>query len=278
MKKYFKGLITGIVLTLITTFVISLVSSQKKQSIEVMFNSINIEVNGEKVETDNILFNKTTYVPLRKIAEMLDKEVSWNGTTNTASINNNANINNDILEKLIFLPENDYDEHAARQMINRIFNIDHIILEKLVEEGVKIKLTTTNVADVEEYQHLKGVTPRKYKNTNITWDDISGAGGNPVVARIGSTDHGSINLELHETAHAIYIYLIKDYSIKSELHNIKKLEVDKLFPYSLYLQDYTDEYFAETFAMFHLDDETNRELKEKAPLTYELIKELPNKI
>lgn len=63
------------------------VGSSILESIEVRMNSVNLTVNGEKVEADNILYEGTTYVPLRVIAEMLGKEVGWNQATNTASIN-----------------------------------------------------------------------------------------------------------------------------------------------------------------------------------------------
>lgn len=49
-------------------------------------------MNGKKVDADNILYNGTTYVPLRAIAEMLGKEVSWDQVTRTASINDKATV------------------------------------------------------------------------------------------------------------------------------------------------------------------------------------------
>lgn len=58
-----------------------------KKNIEVLINSVNLTVNGNKVNTETILYNGTTYVPLRATAEMLDKEVGWDQKTNTASIN-----------------------------------------------------------------------------------------------------------------------------------------------------------------------------------------------
>ncbi|WP_420535002.1 anthrax toxin lethal factor-related metalloendopeptidase, partial [Bacillus mycoides] len=49
------------------------------------------------------------------------------------------------------------------------------------------------------------------RRKQLTWDDVPGVGsdigGKPVMARIGFSErgkgHGSINLELHEIAHAI---------------------------------------------------------------------------
>jgi hypothetical protein len=60
------------------------------QSIQVAFNTVKIEVNGRAVTADNILYNGTTYVPLRAIAEMLGKEVVWDGAANTAHINDKS--------------------------------------------------------------------------------------------------------------------------------------------------------------------------------------------
>lgn len=59
------------------------------ESIEVYRNKINVEVNGEKTSSDNFLFENRTYVQLNEIASKLGADVSWNGDTKTASINNN---------------------------------------------------------------------------------------------------------------------------------------------------------------------------------------------
>lgn len=57
------------------------------QTIQVLFNYVNLQVNGKNVQVDNILYNGTTYAPVRAVAEMLGKEVSWDQVTRTASIN-----------------------------------------------------------------------------------------------------------------------------------------------------------------------------------------------
>lgn len=86
MKRELKGFIVGVILTAMFMSTVVFADSAK-ETIEVLFNKVNISVNGENVEAKNIAYNGTTYVPLRAIAEMMGKEVVWDGSTNTASIN-----------------------------------------------------------------------------------------------------------------------------------------------------------------------------------------------
>ncbi len=86
MKRELRGFITGVIVTVMLLSTVAF-SESVKQTIEVVLNSVNLEVNGKKVEADNILYNGTTYVPLRAVAEMLGKEVGWDQETKTASIN-----------------------------------------------------------------------------------------------------------------------------------------------------------------------------------------------
>jgi hypothetical protein len=69
--------------------------------IDVVFNAVNITMNGKQIAKsgenytlDNgtqvpfsILYNGTTYLPLRKLGELYDKDILWDGNTSTASIN-----------------------------------------------------------------------------------------------------------------------------------------------------------------------------------------------
>lgn len=57
------------------------------ESIRVFRNYVTIFVNDEKVQVDNFLYNGTTYVPLRSISEILEKEVGWNQYTKEVTIN-----------------------------------------------------------------------------------------------------------------------------------------------------------------------------------------------
>lgn len=88
MKKIIKGFILGAIVS--TLFMSTVFGTGLMKKIEVVFNSVNLTVNGKKVTADNILYNGTTYVPLRAAAEALDKEVGWDQATKTASINDKS--------------------------------------------------------------------------------------------------------------------------------------------------------------------------------------------
>lgn len=88
-NKYMRLLLVGIITAIL--FVTISMAEGVKQTIEVEFNSINLYINGYKVESDNILYNGTIYVPIRKTAEILGKEVEWDDKRRNASINEVSN-------------------------------------------------------------------------------------------------------------------------------------------------------------------------------------------
>ena len=108
MKKFekLKAFVLGVVITLLITTTISPVFAA---TIETVFNAINIKINGEQAASigesyilDNgdevpfsILYKGTTYLPLRKIAELYGKDVHYDDNTKTASINDKGSINDD---------------------------------------------------------------------------------------------------------------------------------------------------------------------------------------
>ncbi|MGF7056724.1 stalk domain-containing protein [Brassicibacter mesophilus] len=86
MRKKYKKLFISLGIFLIIFSSITIYADDLKENIEVIFNSINIVVNGQKITADNIMYKDTTYVPLRTVAEMLEKEINWDSKTNTATI------------------------------------------------------------------------------------------------------------------------------------------------------------------------------------------------
>lgn len=81
IKGYILGFVTSLFLMGSTVF-----AEQAFKNIEVLFNSISIVVNGQKVDKENLLYNGTTYVPLRSVAEILGAVVNYDDKTRTAFI------------------------------------------------------------------------------------------------------------------------------------------------------------------------------------------------
>jgi len=86
MKTKFKYLFITVFIAQLFFFCTAAYAAKESKNINVVFNGINIQVNGTNVNADNILYNGTTYAPLRKVAELCNKEVAWDAATNTANL------------------------------------------------------------------------------------------------------------------------------------------------------------------------------------------------
>lgn len=99
MKNIIKGIVIGVIST--TLLLGSVAAATNFQQIQVLLNNINIKVNGTQVANKDenyklangnevpfsISYKDTTYLPLRKVAELVGKEVGYDNQTQTASIN-----------------------------------------------------------------------------------------------------------------------------------------------------------------------------------------------
>lgn len=63
------------------------------QKIEVLFNSVSLYVNNEQIASNNFLYNGTTYVPLRTVAEMNGMKVNWNSEKKRVDLISNEAFN-----------------------------------------------------------------------------------------------------------------------------------------------------------------------------------------
>ncbi|MGU3443732.1 anthrax toxin lethal factor-related metalloendopeptidase, partial [Bacillus cereus] len=181
---------------------------------------------------------------------------------------------------------------VAKEMTERIGKIDKVVLETLSRKGTSILLIDYPLTETEAYGYLKGQIPRGWEGSKgengkqLTWDDVPGAGsmeGKPVVARIGYSErgkgHNTINLELHETAHAIDRVVFGDIS-KAESWSPEWAdwlapafaEQDAFLPGEYF--KHKEEYFAEALAYYYFSETSREELKKKAPQTYGRIESL----
>ncbi|WP_246941868.1 anthrax toxin lethal factor-related metalloendopeptidase [Bacillus pinisoli] len=184
------------------------------------------------------------------------------------------------VKEIVVLPSEEFNETEVLLMIRQISHIHSSILEKAVNQDLKLKFFQGPLTSQTGFTHLKGVKPRGHEQ--LTWDDIPGAGGSKLaLAKIGYSEkgksHGSVNLELHEFAHSIDLHVFHSLRNDHDFLEIWKEEAVLLFPSNPYFIENPEEYFAEVFAMFYFEEHTQLELFNKAPKTYLYLKELPNR-
>jgi hypothetical protein len=158
-------------------------------------------------------------------------------------------------------------------MIHRIANIPPSILNVLVYQNIHLYLFNGKLTDVQGFEHLEGLKPRGYSTKGSKWGEVPGIGGSKLVlAKIGHSNkgmgHGSINLELHELAHSVDQYVLGNVRFNQAYLTIWKEEAPRLFPQKAYFLHFPEEYFAETFAMYYLNEESRMELAMYAPKTF----------
>ncbi len=56
------------------------------KNIRVEFDEVDVEVDGRDIDTDDILYNGTTYLPLRQIANATGAQVSYDEATKTVNL------------------------------------------------------------------------------------------------------------------------------------------------------------------------------------------------
>jgi len=91
MKKRIKDIFIGFIIGCMLMTTMPVLANTIIQKIDVVLNTVKVEVNGENLNANNILYNGTTYLPMRAVAEAVDKEVQWNQDTMTASIVDKSN-------------------------------------------------------------------------------------------------------------------------------------------------------------------------------------------
>lgn len=180
-------------------------------------------------------------------------------------------------DQLIVLPTGKYDTTEATAMIHNLEKIPTSVLQKLVSQGVKIKLTNDIITNEPELKYLKGVTPRGWEGTGLTWDDVPGVSENIVVVRIGYSQkgqgHDSFNLEIHETMHAVDRFVFDSVSDSQAFKDVFTKEAALNYDDN-YVSVYPAEYFAESASLYLYSDSSRAALQKTAPLTYTFMDKL----
>ncbi|CAG9608197.1 anthrax toxin lethal factor-related metalloendopeptidase [Pseudoneobacillus rhizosphaerae] len=185
------------------------------------------------------------------------------------------------LNDIILFPEDSFNQKEAAKVVSRLSLLPNQLLDEIEQQGITIKLFEGKLTDNPTARHLSGVIPRGYQS-ETTWDDVPGiGGGKTVLVKLGHSEkgkgHGSVNLELHELAHSIDRYILNDLKYNRLFLDSWEKERSILFPNNSYLLLFPEEYFAESFAMYYLSEETKTILYQRAPQTYEFIRNINEK-
>ncbi len=93
MKKRLQGLIAGVLIgTILTSGVVF--AKQSSETINVIYDNIKILIDGKEYQptdangnaVEPFIYNGTTYLPVRAIANAFDKEVDWEAQTSTVTL------------------------------------------------------------------------------------------------------------------------------------------------------------------------------------------------
>ncbi|KEQ26442.1 stalk domain-containing protein [Paenibacillus tyrfis] len=76
-----KNISLRFLLASVVYLVPSAVAENAEKQINVLFNNIGVKINGERVGSDNFLYQGTTYLPLCEINERLGITVLWDDHT-----------------------------------------------------------------------------------------------------------------------------------------------------------------------------------------------------
>ncbi len=97
MKQNIKSMVSGIVIGAILTGGVTFTAARTEQ-LEAYYSNIRICINGTQIQpkdangntVEPFIVDGTTYLPVRAVGEALGKYVSWDGTTNTVYITDEA--------------------------------------------------------------------------------------------------------------------------------------------------------------------------------------------
>ncbi len=124
--KRFRDLLIGVIIGCVLMISTPVLADNILTKIDVILNGINVQVEGKDVEVDSILYKGTTYLPMRKVAELVGKDVDWNGETKVANIVEKAkegdNVNMSFIdrEKGILVDGDKKEYYSSRHILNLI--------------------------------------------------------------------------------------------------------------------------------------------------------------
>ena len=145
MKKRLQGLIAGVLIgAMLTSGVVF--AKQASETISVIYDNIKILIDGKEYQSTDVngnvvepfIYNGTTYLPVRAIANAFDKEVDWEAQTSTVTLGSK---NYDWLDQMGYA---DYDTTGGDNIISTIENNTKSADGMKYDRGIKFFLSQSN--------------------------------------------------------------------------------------------------------------------------------------
>lgn len=125
-KKRWKITLTAslLIVLLLTSLSYAAGNKKTKKMLEAWYGSINIIYNGQNVTTqfEPFVANNTSYVPLRTISTVFNKDVEWNTSTNTATITDKTDDSVIYLQNQLSMK--DLEINTLKREVERLGNDD----------------------------------------------------------------------------------------------------------------------------------------------------------
>jgi len=214
MEKRLQGLLAGVLIgALLTSGVVF--AKQASETISVIYDNIKILIDGKEYrptdgngnEVEPFIYNGTTYLPVRAIANAFDKEVDWEAQTSTVTLGS---------KHYDWLCQMGYVDYSTTRVASEVYSIDN---------GLKFVVTNPDFNKRNEeidQTSISYLLNNSYKTfiTNITVKDEYGAGDiKPSVLKI----YGDGNL-LYTSPRVTENS--DDFSIELDVSNVKLLKFE----------------------------------------------------
>lgn len=206
MKKRLQGFFAGVIATMMITGIFAVAKDLYKK-IDVIYNDIKIEIDGERFIPEDangnivepFIYNGTTYLPVRAIATFFGMDVSWNDDSYTVSLNTKKESQQDFenqepitdeqllgvwycsvdhILKELGVPKEMMERYDIKMIYEYAPDGTYSIympqdeLEKLVEASFEYSLLAYNMK-AEDYQLATGISVEETKRQIREQIDIS---------------------------------------------------------------------------------------------------------
>ena len=171
MKKRLQGLIAGVLIGAMLTSGI-VFAKQASETINVIYDNIKILIDGKEYQptdangdvVEPFIYNGTTYLPVRAIANAFDKEVDWEAKTSTVTLGSK---NYDWLDQMGYV---NYETTGTANSFSAIPNSTKTSDGKVQNRGIQFYLNDhdasreTEDGSSECYQSISYLLNNNYKD------------------------------------------------------------------------------------------------------------------